>query len=106
MEIKIYWNNENTKTLLKKVNNALDELWLTDFIKTEITDNEDLKTELNIKKEPALIVIEESIDFKDTIFEWIVPNDDEIKSMLISIIWWSESKDWCSPSNCGNWCSC
>jgi len=28
-----------------------------------------LKKELDIKKEPALIVIEDSIDFKDTIFE-------------------------------------
>jgi len=28
-----------------------------------------LKNELNITKEPALIVEEESIDFRDTIFE-------------------------------------
>jgi len=28
-----------------------------------------LKEELNIKEEPALIIEEESIDFKDTIFE-------------------------------------
>jgi hypothetical protein len=45
-----------------------------------------LKKELNITKEPALIVEEEAIDFKDTIFEGIIPESEEIKSMFISII--------------------
>jgi hypothetical protein len=35
----------------------------------ENTDDIKLKEELKIEKEPALIVVEESIDFKDTIFE-------------------------------------
>jgi hypothetical protein len=34
-----------------------------------VTQDEALKNELNITKEPALIVEEEAIDFKDTIFE-------------------------------------
>jgi hypothetical protein len=33
-----------------------------------------------------LIIEEESIDFKDTIFEGIIPEDDELKSMFISIV--------------------
>jgi hypothetical protein len=53
-----------------------------------------------------LIVEEESIEFKDTIFEWIIPEDDEIKSMFISIIGWWESGWWCAPEWCGSWCSC
>jgi hypothetical protein len=48
---------------------SLEELGLVDFIKVEVTQDEALKNELNITKEPALIVEEEAIDFKDTIFE-------------------------------------
>lgn len=109
MEIKIYWTEDNTKELLNRVNSSLDELWLNDFIKVETTLDETLKNELNITKEPALIVIEEAIDFKDTIFEWIVPENEELKWMFISIIWWAETggcgsaeADW----SCGTWCSC
>ena len=99
MKIKLYWTEENTKELLNKVNTSLDELWLSDFIKVEVTQDEELKKELNITKEPALIVEEEAIDFKDTIFEWIIPEDEELKSMFISIIGGWET-DWCAPSAC------
>lgn len=102
MNIKIFWKKENTKELFQKVSLSLEELGLSEFIKLEETNDEKLKKELDIKKEPALIIEEENIDFKDTIFEWIVPSDEEIKSMLISIIWWwnSESCGW----NC-SWCN-
>ncbi len=99
MKIKIYWTKENTKELLNKVTISLGELGLSDFIKVETTQDEELQKELNITKEPALIVEEEAIDFKDTIFEWIIPDDEELKSMFISIIWWWDA-DWCAPSAC------
>ena len=102
MEIKIYWKNKKTKELMKKVEYTLEELWLNDFIKVEETTDSLLKKELDIKKEPALIVIEDSIDFKDTIFEWIVPDDEELKSMFISIIWWWDMSVWCAPTDCGS----
>lgn len=107
MKIKIYWTEENTKELLNKVKISLDELGLSDFIEVETTNDEGLKNELNITKEPALIVEEESIEFKDTIFEWIIPEDEELKSMFISIIWWWDSWSWCWPSDCwtcSSWC--
>jgi len=100
MEIKIYWKNKETKELMKKVEYTLEELWLNDFIKVEETIDKSLQKELDIKKEPALIVIEDSIDFKDTIFEWIVPDDEELKSMFISIIWWWDMSVWCAPTDC------
>ena len=106
MKIKLYWTEENTSTLLDKVNKSLEELWLSDFINVEVTYDEDIKNELGITKEPALIVEEESIDFKDTIFEWIIPSDEEIKSMFISIIGWWDSESSCAPGWCGSWCSC
>jgi hypothetical protein len=38
-------------------------------MEVEVTLDENLKNELSISKEPALIIEEEAIDFKDTIFE-------------------------------------
>lgn len=107
MKIKIYWEGKNIKILFKKVKATLEELWLNEFIQIETTNNIELKKELNIIKEPALIVEEESIDFKDIIFEWIIPNDEELKSMFISIIWWWEIWDSCNINdchNCSTWC--
>lgn len=109
MKIKIYWAEENTNELLNKVKSSLDELGLSDFIKVETTIDEGLKKELNITKEPALIVEEEAIEFKDTIFEWIVPEDEELKSMFISIIWgWEAWGCWSTEADgsCWTWCSC
>jgi len=107
MKVKLYWTESSTRVLLEKVNSSLEELWLSDFIKVETTFDEALKTELNITKEPALIVEEEAIDFKDTIFEGITPSDDELKSMFISIIWWADAWScWTDDWWCPTWCSC
>lgn len=106
MKIKIFGTNPETKILLEKTNFAIDELWLNDFITAEITTDETLKSELNISKEPALIIEEESIEFKDMIFEWLIPEIDELKSMFVSIVgWWNEEWHSCS-GNCSSGCSC
>ncbi len=101
MKIKIYGDNEKTTELLAKVKASLEELWLNDFIKLEQTHDESIQKEFDIKEEPALIIEEESIDFRDMIFEWIVPNDEELKSMFVSIIGW-ESGGSCGPGWCGD----
>lgn len=110
MKIKIYWTEDNTSELLTKVNLSLEELWLSSFIQVETTYDTSLKDELNITKEPALIVEEEAIEFKDTIFEWIVPDNEELKAMFISIIWGWESWWSCGSTeadgSCWSWCSC
>ncbi len=111
MKILIYWNNPDADLLLERVNFSIDELGLNDFMQTEKTIRESVKEELNISLEPALIIEEESIEFKDMIFEWIIPEVDEIKSMFISIIgWWESSCStwwcWTSWGWCGSWCSC
>lgn len=110
MKIIIYWNEESRKELVNKLNLSLDELWLSDFIELEETFEDKVKEEMKISSEPALIIEEESIDFKDIIFEWQTPPEDEIKSMLISIIGW-ESGWWSCWSldenwNCWSGCSC
>ncbi len=105
MKVKIYWEEGSTKELFDKVKNILDELGLVDFIELAETSDDAIKTELGIKESPALIIEEEAIDFKDVIFEWVIPEDDEIKSMFTSIIWWGEGW-WCAPEWCGSGCSC
>ncbi len=104
MKVKIFWKNKESEKLYNKVVLALEELWITDFIELEKSTDKKLVEELNIKKDFALIVEEESIDFVDMIFEWIIPDDHEIKSMFISIIWW-EWNIGCDTSMCGSWCN-
>ncbi len=104
MEIKIYWKNKEAKELFNKVTLILEELWISDFIKIKKTTDKKLKEELDIKKDFALIVEEEAIDFKDMIFEGTIPEDEELKSMFVSIIWWSPSSH-CSSWECGSGCN-
>ncbi len=101
MKIIIYWNWEKTDNLTNKVKKILDNLWLLDLISIENSCDKNLKLELSIKKEPALIIEEEAIEFKDTIFEWIVPPESEIEAMITSIIWGSGDMS-CAPTSCGS----
>ncbi|ATU05458.1 hypothetical protein BKN14_03320 [Candidatus Gracilibacteria bacterium HOT-871] len=102
MKVKIYGQGDESQELLNKVNNSLEDLGLSDFMEVEVTLDENLKNELSISKEPALIIEEEAIDFKDTIFEGIIPSDEEIKSMFISIIGGGdEGGSGCSSGGCG-----
>ena len=101
MKIIIYWTEEKRKDLVNVVNLSLEELGLSDFIKLEETENEALKNEMWIKEEPALIIEEESIDFKDVIFEGQTPPEEEIKAMIVSIVGW-DSWDSCAPSSCSS----
>ena len=110
MKIIVYWSEDKKLDLIKSLNISLEELGLTDFIKVEETYEEKVKEEMWIKQEPALIIEEESIDFKDIIFEGQTPPEDEIKAMIISIVgwdsgWWScgsLESDW----SCWTGCSC
>lgn len=105
MKVHIWGNSEESQALHAKIVLVLEELGLTDFVELNQTHDTGLKKELSISKDSALIIEEESIDFKDMIFEWILPEDEEIKSMFISIIWWG-SWGWCAPEWCWSGCSC
>lgn len=102
MIIKILWEEKISKDLFLSVQSSIEELWLSDFIVLEkIIKDEELKNELGIKEEPALIIVEDSIDFKDVIFEWITPDEEEIKSMLLSIIGGWDGWGCSTESGCG-----
>lgn len=105
MKVVIWWDTDQSVELMARVRGVLEDLWLTDFVQVENTNDKGIQSELWIKEDSALVIEEESIDFKDMIFEGLVPADEELKSMFVSIIGWGGS-GWCAPEWCGSGCSC
>lgn len=105
MKVMVWWAGEQAKELHSKILVVLEELGLSDFVEIMQGADEDLKSELGISEESALVIEEESIDFKDMIFEGMIPEEQELKSMFMSIIGgWSGGG--CAPEGCGSGCSC
>jgi hypothetical protein len=105
MLVKLVGSGQELQNLESAVSAALAELALSDFVKVESTDDAAYKTELGIEKNPALCIEEESIDFRDMIFEGSVPEKAEIVAMFSSIFG-SETAGSCSSSDsCGSGCS-
>lgn len=86
MIIKLVGSGTELTSLQSLVEKALRELALDDSVRLETTDDAAYKLELGITENPALAIEEESIDFRDMIFQGEVPAYDEIKSMFISIL--------------------
>ncbi len=86
MIIKLIGNGDELENLKSLVTQALSELTLDDAVKVQTTDDAAYKMELGITANPALAIEEESIDFRDMIFQGEIPVYDEIKSMFISIL--------------------
>jgi hypothetical protein len=103
MLIKLVWSGSELTDLQTLVNQALTELALDDAVTVSTTDDADYKLELGITENPALAIEEESIDFRDMIFQWEVPAYDEIKSMFISILGDEEDHGGggCGSGGCG-----
>lgn len=86
MKIKLVGTWADLENLESLVLKSLAELSLDDAVSVEKTDDSAYKLELGITENPALTIEEESIDFKDMIFQGEVPEYDEIKSMFVSIL--------------------
>ena len=99
MKIVIFWENENSSKLFEMTQESLESIGLSDFVILEKNISEDYKNEIWIKSDYAFCVEEDSIDFKDIIFEGQLPSKEEINSLLVSLIGW-ENSSWC-PSD---WC--
>lgn len=99
MLIKLVGTGESIQTLEELVQKSLKELSLDDAIKVEISDDSAYKLELGITENPALCIEEESIEFKDVIFQGSIPEYEEIKSMFLSIFGDDEA-DSCSTDSC------
>lgn len=103
MIIHILGSGSELDELSELVNKSLRELALDDAVSIKTSNDEAIKMELGITQNPALAIEEESIDFKDMIFEGEVPEYDEIKSMFISIL--GDDDDGmggCSSGSCGS----
>lgn len=86
MKIVIVGSHPLSADLFARTSEVLEELKLSDIIKISEQDNEAYKLELGITENPALCIEEESIDFRDVIFQGIIPEKAEIKSLLVSIV--------------------
>ncbi len=86
MIIKLVGSGPELENLQNLVQQSLTELALADSVKIETTDDPSYKMELGITENPALAIEEESIEFRDMIFQGEVPAYEEIKSMFISIL--------------------
>lgn len=86
MLIKLVGQGAELEALTSLVNESLVELGLKDLVNVETTTDEAYKMELGITQNPALCIEESSIDFKDMIFEGVVPEKAELNSMFVSIL--------------------
>jgi hypothetical protein len=91
MLIKLVGTGQDLTKLQDLVNASLAEMGLTELVTLETTDDSSYKLELGITQNPALCIEESSIDFKDMIFEGIVPEKAELDSMFISILGTNET---------------
>ena len=86
MQIIIVGSAPLSADLFARTSEVLGELGLSDIIKIRESDDEAYKIELGITENPALCIEEESIDFRDVIFQGIIPEKMEIKSLITSIV--------------------
>lgn len=86
MQIVIVGSGSPATDLFTRTSEILGELGLTDVVNIREESDEAYKMELGITENPALCIEEESIDFRDVIFQGIVPEKTEIKSLLVSIV--------------------
>lgn len=69
MIIQLVGSGKELDTLKELVDRSLSELSLSDETKVRTTDDPAYKMELGITENPALCIEEESIDFRDMIFQ-------------------------------------
>lgn len=103
MIIKLVGEGMDLTKLEDLVNTSLVELGLTDLVTVESTMDPAYKMELGITQNPALCIEESSIDFKDMIFEGVIPEKTELTSMFMSILGTAETD---SGGGCGTGGSC
>ncbi|MDD2745906.1 MAG: hypothetical protein PHU93_05185 [Candidatus Gracilibacteria bacterium] len=106
MIIKLVGEGLELTQLQDLVNVSLTELGLLDLVTLETTADPAYKMELGITQNPALCIEESSIDFKDMIFEGVVPEKSELTSMFVSILGSSESEEGGGCSTGGSCGSC
>ncbi len=85
MLIRIVGTSPDTDTLLSRVQASLEELGLLSHTTVELYDTPEYREEMKITNLPALCIEESSINFRDMIFEGVVPEQAELVSLFISL---------------------
>lgn len=104
MRIHLVGTGEALHTLETSVKNILKELNLDHTVDLKVWDDPAYKIALGITENPALCIEEESIEFQDVLFQGIVPSEEEIRSMFISIFGDEEESHGCSGGCSTGWC--
>ncbi len=85
MLIRIVGTSPDTDTLLSRVQASLEELGLLSHTTVELYDTPEYREQMKITILPALCIEEESINFRDMIFEGVTPEQTELTSLFISL---------------------
>ncbi len=105
MLIRIVGTSPDTDTLLSRVQASLEELGLLSHTTVEVYDTSEYREQMKITTVPALCIEEESINFRDMIFEGVIPEQTEITSLFISLFGGeSQNKTSCGTCSTGGGC--
>lgn len=85
MIIRVVGSSPDADTLLSRVQASLEELGLLSHATVELHDTPEYREEMKITNLPALCIEESSINFRDMIFEGVVPEQKELVSLFISL---------------------
>lgn len=106
MLIRIVGTSPDAETLLSRVQASLEELGLLSHATVEIYDTPEYREQMKITSLPALCIEEESINFRDMIFEWVIPEHSELTSLFISLFGGEEKKWGCGTCTTGSCDTC
>lgn len=102
MKIHLSWEWEQLDLLHSLIKKTITDLQIEDSLTLHITNDSNFLAELGITSFPSLSIEEESIWFKDMIFQGQVPELKEIKELFSSMVgdetWLGTS--WCSTGGC------
>ena len=85
MLIRIVGTSPDTDTLFSRVQASLEELGLLSHTSVEIYDTPEYREAMKITTLPALCIEESSINFRDMIFEGVIPEQSELVSLFLSL---------------------
>lgn len=99
MNIVLIGEGAELDELRSAVTASLERNNLSSVITLSESNDPSYKLELGITQNPALAIEETTIDFRDMIFEGMVPDADELDAMFVSILGEDESHH--SGGGCG-----
>ena len=85
MIIRIVGTSPDADILLSRVQASLEELGLLSHTTVEIYDTPEYREQMKITNFPALCIEESSINFRDMIFEGVIPEHSELSNLFISL---------------------